>query len=77
MKIKCLQSGETFNEKQATQHAKNKHRKTLKQATQDQLMQVLCDKCGQPAENPVENPDGTKTYFCTNQNCSIQGIPVQ
>jgi hypothetical protein len=37
---------------------------------------IKCDKCGSTAENPVENEDGTITYFCTNRDCEIKGIPV-
>jgi hypothetical protein len=38
---------------------------------------IKCDNCGSLAENPVENDDGSITFFCTNQDCKIEGIPVK
>jgi len=38
---------------------------------------IKCDNCDSVAENPVENEDGSITYFCANEECKIQGVPVK
>lgn len=41
------------------------------------MIEIECDNCGSIAQDPVENEDGSITYFCMNKECRIQGIPVK